>query len=287
MMNIKNLLSTASICATVMLPLVACGDKTAEVQATHKAEKTAKSAPSSENSPKSKSTLPADAPTFVMAVEKSYPPFVEQDKHGLPSGFDIDLINAIAEESKFHINIKIIKWDSAFAGLKQGKYDILGSGVSITEKRKEFASFSTPYFESYMAFATINDDINSVKDMTDKKIGLQSSTTYYQTMQDMFGKTNTIKDYKTVFLSCQAMLAKQEDVCIGDVAYLQYFKASLKDDANIPKIKIFEVSGTDKDQLAFAVQKDNEKLLTLVNAGLEQVKGDGTYDKIKAKWFGE
>ncbi len=288
MVNVKNLLPVGSICAVAMLSLVACGDKPAEVQATPETKETPKSTTTSENNATPESTVPADAPTFVMAVEKSYPPFVIQDANGLASGFDIDLMNAVAEKAQFNVNIVSIDWSGAFDGLKSGKYNILGSGVGINEERKSFSDFSTPYYHSYVAFATTNDDINSVKDMTGRKIGLQSGTAYHKTIVDNFGSTNTIdSDYPTFFLSCQAMLAKKEDACVGDVAYLQYLKSTLKDDKSIPEIKIFEATGTDKKTVAFAIQKGNSEVAGLVNSGLEEIKKDGTYDKIHKKWFGE
>ncbi len=286
-------LSASNFCSMLaisLITLVGCGDdKQPKPEAT--TSKTSqgnstKSEPTTTDTI-SQSNIPADAPTYTIAVESSYPPFVLQDEHGLSSGFDIDLIKAIGEHSKFHVNVKVIPWADAFPSLQGGKYDILGSGVGITEERQAIAQFSTPYLESYVAFATTNPKINSTKDMVDKIIGLQSNTAYYKTVQDNFGKTNTIKDYETFFLSCQAMLAGKADACIGDVTYLKYFKNSLKTDDNVPPIKIFEAVGTDKKLVAFAIQKDNAELLALVNDGLKKVREDGTYNKIHKKWFGD
>ncbi len=304
MMNNRFILAS-SVCAMLAISsvgLVACGEdnkqqalsskhsnsankvtSTSETTTPNQANSNLIEIPATENNP----NIPADAPTYTIAVEKSYPPFVEQNSHGLSSGFDIDLINAIADKSKFHVKVKVIDWRNAFTGLEEKKYDMLGSGVGITEERREWANFSTSYLESYVAFATIDPELNSSNDMKDKVIGLQTNTAYYKSVYDNFGDTNTIDDYKTFFLSCEAMLSGKANACVGDVAYLKYFKNSFKGDKNVPEIKIFEATGTAKKPVAFAIQKEDADLLALVNSGLEKVKEDHTYDEIYEKWFGK
>ena len=116
---------------------------------------------------------------FIIASDASWPPmeFVDDSKNIV--GFDIDLINAIAKDQKFEVEIKNTAWDGIFAGLEAGEYDAIISSVTITDDRKKIYDFSDPYFDANQAIVVRADDnaIKSEQDLAGKNVGAQIETT--------------------------------------------------------------------------------------------------------------
>lgn len=92
------------------------------------------------------------AETIVVAADKDYPPFSFVDKNGVMAGHDAALIYALGEEMKVNIDLRFVEWDSAFAGLQSGEYDLL-MGVTNTPKRRASLCLSMPTVSAtYVAF---------------------------------------------------------------------------------------------------------------------------------------
>ena len=90
----------------------------------------------------------ADDNTISVGTDATWPPmeFINEDKELV--GFDIDLMNAIAEAAGFEVEFQNTAWDGIFAGLGSGDYDAVISSVTITEDRKETMDFSEPYLNA-------------------------------------------------------------------------------------------------------------------------------------------
>ena len=119
------------------------------------------------------------AKKFVIASDASWPPMESVDASKNIVGFDIDLINAIAKDQKFEVEIKNTAWDGIFAGLEGGEYDAILSSVTITDDRKKTYDFSDPYFDANQAIVVRTDDtrIKTEADLTGKTVGAQIGTT--------------------------------------------------------------------------------------------------------------
>ena len=96
------------------------------------------------------------------ASDASCPPMESVDTSKNIVGFDIDLINAIAKDQKFEVEIKNTAWDGIFAGLEGGAYDAILSSMTITDDRKKTYDFSDPYFDANQAVVVRTDD-NAIK----------------------------------------------------------------------------------------------------------------------------
>ncbi|HAP57751.1 MAG TPA: basic amino acid ABC transporter substrate-binding protein, partial [Sphaerochaeta sp.] len=82
--------------------------------------------------------------SYVFAANCAWPPLEFVDEKGEIVGFEIDLVNEIAKVNNVQITIRNVAWEGIFAGLANGAYDAVASGVSVTEERKATMDFSTP-----------------------------------------------------------------------------------------------------------------------------------------------
>jgi len=223
------------------------------------------------------------AKKFVIASDASWPPMESVDANKNIVGFDIDLINAIAKDQKFQVEIKNTAWDGIFAGLEGGAYDAILSSVTITDDRKKTYDFSDPYFDANQAIVVRTDDaIKSEADLAGKKVGAQIGTTGAIYVGDKI-KAATLKQYDTPDLAMMDLLNKNIDAVIVDTPVAANY--ALQAEQFKGKLKMAAQIVTD-ERYGLTVQKgDPKKLLPLFNAGLKDVKANGEYDKIYQKWI--
>jgi polar amino acid transport system substrate-binding protein len=226
----------------------------------------------------------SSAKKFVIASDASWPPMESVDANKNIVGFDIDLINAIAKDQKFEVEIKNTAWDGIFAGLEGGAYDAVLSSVTITDERKKTYDFSEPYFDANQAIVVRADDgaIKSEQDLAGKTVGAQIGTTGAIYVGDKF-KEATLKQYDTPDLAMLDLLNKNIDAVIVDTPVAANY--ALQAEQFKGKLKIAAQIVTD-ERYGLTVQKgDPKKLLPLFNAGLKNVKASGEYDRIYQKWI--
>lgn len=224
------------------------------------------------------------AKKFVIASDASWPPMESVDASKNIVGFDIDLINAIAKDQKFQVEIKNTAWDGIFAGLEGGAYDAILSSVTITDDRKKTYDFSDPYFDANQAVVTRMDDntIKSEQDLAGKKVGAQIGTTGAIYVGDKI-KEATLKQYDTPDLAMMDLLNKNIDAVIVDTPVAANY--ALQAEQFKGKLAMVAQIVTD-ERYGLTVQKgDPKKVLALFNAGLKNLKANGEYDKIYQKWI--
>src|SRR5690554_3860025 len=116
---------------------------------------------------------------YVFAADCTWPPLEFVDESGTIVGFEIDLIAAISEKSGVSMVTRNVAWDGIFAGLDNGAYDGVASGVTITEERKNTMDFTTPILEVTQSII-VNKGNKNIKDessLQGKKVGVQIGTT--------------------------------------------------------------------------------------------------------------
>ncbi len=254
----KSLLAIVTGCA---LLLVACGSgDTAQDEATDTKEKK----------------------VLNVGTEATFIPFEFIDK-GEVTGFDVDLLNAVAEEAGYEVKIENTGWDAMFAGLQSKQLDIGMAGITINEDRLETYDFSDPYFESISMIAfKEGTEINSAADLKGKKIGVQNGTTGQFSAEDVVGENSpNISKYETAALMFQALLSNNVEVVVTDKAVAEEYRTKYPD-SNIVTI-------TDEDTFApeyygIAFPKGSE-LVDDFNEALHTVLENGKYEEIFKKWF--
>lgn len=219
-----------------------------------------------------------ETPTYIVGTEAQFPPFEIVDSQGNVIGFDVDLMNAIAEDQGF----KVQYMDQDFAGLipalQTGNIDIIASGMTITEEREKEVDFSQPYITAGLAIAVTadNQDIKSVDDLKGKTVAVQTGSTGFMKAEELkkAGVIAEIKDFPHVNEAIEELKIGGADAMINDLPVTNAFIA-----AQPGVIKIIGEPLT-SESYGFAVRSGNTELLNKINKGLENVKASGKYDEL-------
>ncbi len=224
-----------------------------------------------------------EVPVYIVGTEPTFPPFEMTDDSGAIIGFDIDLINAIAEDQDFEVQVQSIGFDALIPAIQSGNIDLIASGMTITEAREEEIDFSEPYIEAGLAIAVAadNDDIESVDDLQDLVAAAQIGSTGHAKAQELVdaGVLSEVKTFASVDVVMMELVNGGVDVVINDMPVTQ---AYINQQPGVIKIAGEKL---ESESYGFAVRSGNEELLTMINTGLQNVIEDGTYDEIQTKYF--
>ncbi len=219
------------------------------------------------------------AKVYVFATDATWPPLEYIDESGNLTGFEVELVPMIGEKVAVKMEAKNIPWDTIFAGLANGQYDGVASGVSVTDDRKKTMDFSTPILQAGQVMIVRNDSkVKGAEDMKGLRVGVQIGTTGDLVLDDY---DVTRKQYDDIGLAIQDMLNGNLDACVCDSLIASDYVLANENYKN--RLKVAGEPFTEED-IAIAVKKGNSELLGLVNKGLEMMKADGSYDALKAKW---
>jgi polar amino acid transport system substrate-binding protein len=216
----------------------------------------------------------------VIGSNAEYPPFEFVDESGELAGFDIEMMNAIAEEAGFEIEWVNTKWDGIFVALASGEFDAVCSAATITEERLETVDLSDPYFNAGQMIAVRADEtaITGADDLAGKKVGVQLGTTGDIWLSD---ETDAeVVRFEENTLAFQALANGDVDAAVADspVVY-EIVQAN-------PEMNLKVLSETYTDEFyGIAVNKDKPEVLEAINKGLAAIKASGKYDEIFAKYF--
>jgi polar amino acid transport system substrate-binding protein len=227
---------------------------------------------------------PAPAKVYVVGTDAAYAPFESQNEKAEIVGFDIDVAKAVAKKAGIEVKFVNTPWEGIFNALGQGDRDMVVSAVTITEERKQTMDFSSPYFDAQQLIAVkTNSKISKFADLKKLKVGVQTGTTGDEAVTKSLGKTSTnIKRFESTPLALKELESGGVDAVVADNGVIIHYVA------NNPGGKFKTV--TDKEfapeQYGIALKKGNTALQGKLNKGLAEIKADGTYDAIYAKYFG-
>lgn len=223
--------------------------------------------------------------TYVVGAGGTYRPFEYENTQRQLEGFDIDIIQTIANVENFNIKLINTPWDSIFASLNNGERDIIISGITITDKRKKSVDFSLPYFPAEQVIVTqAHSSITSLEDLKTKTVGVVNGSTADVVVSKVLGmNSKAIKRFDNTPLLLQDLYEEGIDAAVSDVGVVKfYIKMHPGKDFNLIADQNFE-----PQYFGIAVAKGNDKLLNSINEGLKKIIANGTYATIYAKWFDE
>lgn len=227
---------------------------------------------------------PTPAKVYTVGTDAAYAPFESQNDKAEIVGFTIDVMSAVAQKGGFEVKFVNTPWEGIFNALQQGDRDMLASSITITDERKQTMDFSAPYFDAVQLIAVKQDSkVAKFDDLKKLKVGVQTGTTGDEVVTKLLGKTSAnVKRYESTPLALKELEAGGVDAVVADNGVVIHYVA------NNPGAQFKTVSDANfvPEQYGFAVKKGNAELLTLVNKGIADIKADGTYDKIFAKYFG-
>ncbi|PNS41670.1 basic amino acid ABC transporter substrate-binding protein [Mesotoga sp. B105.6.4] len=218
---------------------------------------------------------------YVVGTSADFAPF-ESVENGVFVGFDIDLINAIAEEMGFEIEIRDMSFDSLIAALVSGNLDIVISGMTITDEREEVVSFSKPYWTADQSVVVREDSEMSVTVLFGKhNIGVQTGTTGDIWVEENLVETKILtgdfRRYDTYVLAMTDLVNKNVDAIVLDAPVAESF-------AEVRPVKIVAIIKTYEDY-GIAVNKANKELLELINEGISRLEESGKLNELNLKHF--
>ena len=225
--------------------------------------------------------------TILVGSDTTYPPFETVNDAGEIVGFDVDVVNAICERINCVPEFTTYAWDGIVAAIGAGTFqdfDMVASGVSITDERDETADFSDPYLVVNQAIATrVADEALTEDSFTEEgselTLGAQLGTTNADLATDLVGeeRVTTYDDFNSAVL---ALLQGDIDgVAIDGVtadAFADQYAGEL----------VVNIRGLSNDPLGFVFEEGDE-LIDAFNAGLMMIREDGTLNELVAEWFGE
>ena len=214
---------------------------------------------------------------LLVGSDIPYPPF-EQGKAGEYTGFDIELMEAIAERMGREVEFQDTSFETIFRDVAQGKFDAAISAATITEEREKAVDFSNPYYLSEQAvLVKEGSPIKSLQELEGKTVAVQQGTTGQELAKEEIGGAE-IRPYPEGPDAVNALKAGTVEGVVIDAPVAQ--NAVEKSGG----IEIAEKIATEEDY-GIVVAQGNTELLEEINKGLEEVKNDGTYTKIFEKWF--
>ncbi len=223
--------------------------------------------------------------TYIVATNPNWPPmeFLTPEKEF--TGYEVELVNAIAEEMGFKVEWKNVQWDGLFAGLDTGRFDVVAGSVTITDERRQAMEFSDPFYQCKQAVILHkDDDAESTADLKGKTLGAQVSTTGHFAIQNMEGVAD--KSFDSLPLAVEAAYSGRIDGVVCDEPTAASFV--LMNETYAGKLKIaFIIEDAKVEEYGIVFKKGNTELRDIFNEGLKRVREKGIEAELMKKWFGE
>ena len=221
--------------------------------------------------------------TLIVALEGAWQPWSYHDESDTLVGYDVEVSRAIAEKLGVEPEYVESDWDSLFAGMDAGRYDMVCNGVEVTEERSKTYDFTTPYGYIHTALAVKkdNDSITSFEDLDGKTTANSLASTYME-LAESYGAT--VQGIDTLEETIQLLTAGRIDATLNaDVSFYDYL--NVHPDADFKLVAFTE----EASHVAIPLRKGDETatLLEAINNAIEELRADGTLSELGEKYFGQ
>lgn len=263
------------LAAAMVFTMAGCGDSSKEADtSTKKEEKTE----ATEDK--------ASGNEFIVGFDAEYPPYGYKDDNGEYVGFDLDLAQEVCKRNNWDLVKQPIDWDSKDMELNSGSIDCIWNGFTMTGREDKYA-WSKPYVDNSIVVVVAEDsDIQKKEDLAGKVVAVQADSSGLAALTDeedneenlklaaSFAELQQVADYNTAFMNLEA---GSVDAIVVDIGVAEYQLESREGFVMLEdKIRT--------EQYAIGFKLDNEKLRDQVQATLDEMVEDGTFDKIAEEW---
>lgn len=223
-----------------------------------------------------------------VAIDPTYEPFTFKTPDGKPTGFDVDIANAVCEHIKRQCVFVEQVWDSMIPGLQAKKYDVIISSMSITADRLKVVDFTDKYYNTPSKIVIKNDiKFNGVASLKGKKIGVLKGSTQEKYANGELKKVGVIVNpYEAQDQVYLDIKSGRLDGTVADVLEVTggfLSKPEGKDYGLVgPELFIPKYFGTGA---GFALRKGETALKAELNGAIKAIRANGTYKKINDKYF--
>ena len=228
--------------------------------------------------------------TIRIASEGAYPPFNMLNSDNQLEGFDIDVARAVCAAEKVTCEFVAQDWDGLIPALLAGKFDAVFASMSITAERRKVVAFSDRYYASpalFVAGKTSGLMDSSPKALSGKTLGAQSGTVSARYLEAVYAPAGAeVKLYATQDEANLDLSAGRVDAVLADkLVMLPWLEHAGDGDC-------CQVIGQDVSDPAYfgegigaALRKQDTDLKALIDKGIADIRADGTYERINAKYF--
>jgi ABC-type amino acid transport substrate-binding protein len=215
-----------------------------------------------------------------IGTDATFPPYESVDKDGKLVGFEIDLGNELARRMGLKPEFVNTAWDGIFVALNNGKFDVVISSVTITEKRQEAYDFSLPYRDSHQV-VVVKKDEKEIKDRPDlkgKTVGVQIGTTSEKEAKNVAG-VREVKSYNTFIEPFMELGFGRIEAIIVTTAVANHFIAQYPDKFKITGEPFFY------SKQGVLIRKGEKDLQEAIDKALKGMHDDGWIKKLREKYI--
>ena len=219
-----------------------------------------------------------------VGMEPGYMPFEMQDKQSQIVGFDVDMAREMAASMEVELELVPTAWDGIIGSLLTDKFDIIMSGMTITQQRNLKVNFVNPYIivgQTILINKNLEGQVKSYMDLNDPKYTVTSKlgTTGEQAVKKMMPRA-VYRSFETEPEAAMEVINGKADAFVYDLPYCAVFYAQ----KGAGKLVFLDEPFT-FEPLGWAIKQGDPDFLNWLNNFLAQVKGDGRYDRIYSKWI--
>lgn len=222
--------------------------------------------------------------TLIVGMMGTYPPYNFLNADEVMDGFDADIAREAARRIGVEAEFVPTEWSGMIEGLLRGRFDTVISQMTITPERREQMDFTQPYITNQVRIivSSSNNDIAALEDFVGRRIGVGLGTNdeaYLRSeLRPRVGDFEIVT-YNDVITSLQDLSIGRTDATINNL----YAIAPLVAERGFEIKAVGEPVKSDNAGIAF--RKGSEDLRDAVDHALTDMKADGTYDRIFARWF--
>ena len=213
-----------------------------------------------------------------VGTDATFPP-MEYVDNGKRTGFDIELVEALAKAIGKQVEWVDIDFKGLIPGLVSKRFDMAVSAIYITDERKKVVDFTDSYYAGGLVVMVkdSNAGIKKVADLDGKKVSVQVGTKSVGYLTEKHPKVQRVEVEKNQEMFSLVEIGRADAAVTGKPAAFQYVRTR-------GGMRVLDEQLT-TEEYGMAVRKDTPELTKAVNAALVKVKADGTYAALVKKWF--
>ena len=232
----------------------------------------------------SKKEKSAEKKVWIVATDTVFRPFEYTNEKNEFVGIDVDILAAVAKDQGFEYDLQSLGWDAGVAAVQVGQADALIAGATIKQERIDNGwIFSDGYYDATQTFVVAKDSsIKAFEDLAGKNVAVKNGTAgadFENSIKDKYGfKVTVFEDSPTMY---QDVILGNSVACVEDTPIMA---DNIKTGGLA--LKIPEGMESEGAPYGFAIMnKANQPLLDMFNAGLKNIRENGTYQTILDKYL--
>jgi len=223
-----------------------------------------------------------DRPVIQVGTEGTYPPFTYVDpRTDELTGYDIDVMRAVAEEAGWDIRFVQAPFDSLFPALDSQRIDVIANQITINPEREARYLFTRPYTFSHGVIVTAadNDEITTLADLEGKKTAQSETSNWAQVARDAGADVQSVEGFAP---AAELLVQGRVDAIVNDnIAVLDYLASTGSTD-----IKIAGDAGAEISKQALVFRQSDQELRDRADEAIATLQEDGTIAEISEEYFG-